>query len=273
MSPPHIAVAGVTDAGTVRQYNEDTIACDAASGVMALADGMGGHRSGEVASRMAVDVVVADLAGALASLPPGADPEALAAAVKACTIRANAAVYASAQATPVHYGMGTTLALAVFRGDRVVLAHVGDSRIYRLRFNRLQLLTRDDSLLRDQIDLGYIAAADAVGTHNRNLVTRAIGIAEDVVPHVRDEAALPGDVYLLCSDGLNDLVDDADIELVLQSVRANVPLAAQLLVQAAKDNGGLDNVSVIVVRVDDPDAAAPRAPWWRRFAAWLWGSG
>jgi protein phosphatase len=165
--------------------------------------------------------------------------------------------------------MGTTLALAVFRGDRAVLAHVGDSRIYRLRFNRLQLLTRDDSLLRDQIDLGYIAAAEAVGTHNRNLVTRAVGIGADVVPHVRHEAALPGDVYLLCSDGLSDLVDDADIELVLQSVRANVPLAAQLLVQAAKDNGGLDNVSAIVVRVDDP-AAVPAAPsWWRRLLAWL----
>lgn len=269
MSPPLIDVAGVTDAGTVRQYNEDTIACDAATGVMALADGMGGHRSGEVASRMAVDVVVGDLAGALTGLPAAADPEALAAAVQACMIRANAVVHAAAQASAVHYGMGTTLALAVFRGDRVVLAHVGDSRIYRLRFNRLQLLTRDDSLLRDQIDLGYIAAAEAVGTHNRNLVTRAVGIGAEVVPHLRDEAALPGDVYLLCSDGLNDLVDDADIELVLQTVRANAPLAAQLLVQAAKDNGGLDNVSVIVVRVDDPAAKPARPPWWRRLLAWL----
>ena len=269
MPPPLIVVAGVTDAGSVRQYNEDTISCDAATGVMALADGMGGHRSGEVASRMAVDLVVGDLAGALAALPPDADTEALGAAVSACMIRANAAVHAAAQADPVHYGMGTTLALAVFRGDRVALAHVGDSRIYRLRFNRLQLLTRDDSLLRDQIDLGYIAAAEAVGTHNRNLVTRAVGIGADVVPHVRDEAALPGDVYLLCSDGLNDLVDDADIELVLQAVRANVPLAAQLLVQAAKDNGGLDNVSAIVVRVDDPAAVPAAPPWWRRLFAWL----
>lgn len=184
-------------------------------------------------------------------------------------IRANAVVHAASQANPVHYGMGTTLALAVFRGDRVVIGHVGDSRIYRLRFNRLQLLTRDDSLLRDQIDLGYITAAEASGTHNRNLVTRAVGIGREIVPHVRDEAALAGDVYLLCSDGLNDLVDDADIELVLQSVRANVPLAAQLLVQAAKDNGGLDNVSVIVVRVGDVAANPVRLPWWRRVVAWL----
>ncbi|MFO1314961.1 MAG: protein phosphatase 2C domain-containing protein [Burkholderiales bacterium] len=269
MPPPLLDVAGVTDAGSVRQYNEDTIAYDAVTGVMALADGMGGHRAGEVASRMTIDVVVGDLVAALSTLAPDADPDALADAVSGCMIRANAAVYAAAQASPVHYGMGTTLALAVFRGDRVVLAHVGDSRIYRLRFNRLQLLTRDDSLLRDQIDLGYIAAAEAVGTHNRNLVTRAVGIATDIAPHVRDEAALPGDVFLLCSDGLNDLVDDADIELVLQSVRANVPLAAQLLVQAAKDNGGLDNVSVIVVRVDDPVVNPVRLPWWRRALAWL----
>lgn len=269
MSLDSLEVVALTDVGSVRQYNEDSIAADADRGIVAIADGMGGHRAGEVASRMATDLLLTGLTRAADRFRPHARSAGPAAAVTECIKRANRTIFEAGRADPRYRGMGTTLALVVFYDDEVTLAHVGDSRIYRVRNGELTLLTRDDSLLRDQIDLGYIDAAEAVGTHNRNLVTRAVGIAADIVPHVRDEAALPGDVYVLCSDGLNDLVDDADIELVLQSVRGNVPLAAQLLVQAAKDNGGLDNVSAIVVRVDDP-AAAPAAPsWWRRLFAWL----
>ncbi len=269
MSRPSIEAVGISDAGNVRQYNEDTIAFDAATGVMVLADGMGGHRAGEVASRMATEVIAGDLQAALAELGPDADPDAVKAVVERSIIRANGEIFAAAQANPVQYGMGTTLALAVFHDSRVILAHVGDSRIYRLRYNHLQLLTRDDSLLREQIDLGYIEAAAAVGTHNRNLVTRAVGIGEGIAPHVRDEAALPGDLYVLCSDGLNDLVDDADIELVVNTVKANLPLAARLLVQSAKDNGGYDNVSVIVVRLAGPDGEGGGPAWWRGILAWF----
>jgi protein phosphatase len=182
---------------------------------------------------------------------------------------ANKAIFDAAQARPTHQGMGTTLAAALFYDNGIVLGHVGDSRIYRLRGNTLELLTRDDSLLRDQVDLGLIAAADASASHNRSLVTQALGMAEVVPPHLREEDAAPGDLYLLCSDGLNDLVDDADIELILTSLRTHLPLAAHHLVQAAKDNGGYDNVSVIVAKVLKPFPAARRDGWIARLIGWL----
>ena len=164
--------------------------------------------------------------------------------------------------------MGTTMAAAMFHDNRVVLGHVGDSRIYRVRNGRLELLTRADSLLRDQVELGVIAAAEAKQSHNRSLVTRALGIDERVSPHLADEAAVPGDIYLLCSDCLNDCVEDSDIELIVSALAANLPLAASHLIQTAKDNGGYDNVSVILAKVNEPFPAR-QAGWWSRFVHWL----
>jgi protein phosphatase len=165
--------------------------------------------------------------------------------------------------------MGTTVAVAVFYDDAVALGHIGDSRIYRLRDKSLQLLTRDDSLLRDQVELGIIAPADASESHNRSLVTRALGIEEDISPHIHEEPALPGDIFLLCSDGLNDLVDDADIELIMHSLDSNLTLAAHHLIQTAKDNGGYDNVSVIVGKVLKTFPAASHKRWITRVFGWL----
>jgi serine/threonine protein phosphatase PrpC len=269
MSRPFIEAAGLTDVGSVRQYNEDSIVFDADNGVMIVADGMGGHRAGEVASRMATESLVCALREYIAEFGSADDHDAPRLTVEQSIIRANADIFAAAQAQATYFGMGTTLALAVFYERRVTLAHVGDSRIYRLRFNRLQLLTRDDSLLRDQVELGLIAAADAGGSHNRNLVTRAIGIEERVAPHMRDEEVLPGDVYLLCSDGLNDLVDDSDIELIINSLKSNIPLAVHHLVQAAKDNGGHDNISAILVRLHDAAPALNGGSLWSRVLAWF----
>jgi len=264
-----IEAAGLTDAGTVRQFNEDSIVFDADLGLMVLADGMGGHRAGEVASRMATEFLLATLAAQMPAFDADDDPTPSQLAVGQSIIRANEEIFAAAQNNPAYRGMGTTLVMAVFHGQRVLLAHVGDSRIYRLRYNRLQLLTRDDSLLRDQVELGLIEVADAGGSHNRNLVTRALGIAAHVTPHLRDDEVLAGDVYLLCSDGLNDLVDDSDIELILNTLKSNLPLATHHLVQAAKDNGGHDNVSAILVRLHETAAVAAHADWWRRLLAWF----
>ena len=269
MSRLFIEAVGLTDAGSIRQYNEDSIVFDAESGVMALADGMGGHRAGEVASRMATESLLATLRGRSAEFGSDDDHDSSRLAVEQSIIRANGEIFAAARANPTYFGMGTTLAVAVFDGRRVTLAHVGDSRIYRLRFNRLEPLTRDDSLLRDQVELGLIAAVDAGGSHNRNLVTRAIGIEERVTPHLRDDEVLPGDLYLLCSDGLNDLVEDSDIELILNSLKANLPLAIHHLVQAAKDNGGHDNVSAILVRIHESTPGVLRGGWLSRLLAWF----
>ena len=207
MAREFIEVAAVTDVGNVRQYNEDSIAVDVDNGILALADGMGGHRAGEVASRMATELLVADLAAAAAAMRPDAGPRETMLAVESSINRANKAIFAAGRADSKHGGMGTTLALALFRDGRVTWAHVGDSRVYRVRGARMRLLTRDDSLLRDQVELGVISAEEASQSHNRSLVTRALGIAETVVPHLADDAAVPDDVYVLCSDGLNDLVD------------------------------------------------------------------
>lgn len=264
-----IEMVGVTDTGSVRQFNEDNIVYDADGGVMVLADGMGGHRAGEVASRMATEIIIDRLRTSVAEFGSSGDQQLPQLAVRQSINRANEAVFAAADANAAYFGMGTTLVVGVFHDNRVTIAHVGDSRIYRLRDGRLQLLTRDDSLLREQVELGMIAAADARGSHNRNLVTRALGIERQVSAHVTDDGALPGDVFLLCSDGLNDLVEDADIELIVNALKSNLPLAAQHLVQFAKDNGGFDNVSVILAKVLKPFPATGRRTWIDRLFGWL----
>jgi len=199
-----IEIVGITDPGSVRQFNEDNVVYDPDDGVMVLADGMGGHRAGEVASRMATEIIIERLRTSVAEFGSSGDQHLPQLAVKQSINRANDAVFEAAEANPAYHGMGTTLVLAVFYDNRVTLAHVGDSRIYRLRNGRLELLTRDDSLLREQIELGMISAADARGSHNRNLVTRALGIEKQVSAHVREDEALPGDVFLLCSDGFHN---------------------------------------------------------------------
>ena len=268
-----LEIAALTDVGNVRQYNEDSIAVDAALGLVALADGMGGHRAGEVASSLATNAILA----AMRAAAPAFDVRDRTRQPLQCLAqsidRANESIHGAARADARYRGMGTTLACAVFFDDSVTFAHVGDSRIYRVRDGTLSLLTRDDSLLRDQVDLGVISAEEARHSHNRSLVTRALGIEATVRAHLASEPARPDDVYLLCSDGLNDLVEDADIELIVTRLAANLPLAAFHLVQAAKDNGGLDNVSVILARVRTPFAAAPRGAWarLRRLVARLFG--
>jgi protein phosphatase len=264
-----LEVASLTDVGRVRTYNEDSLTAEAGSGIVVLADGMGGHRAGEVASRMATELITAGLKRKLADLKAGASPHPPLQSVGEVLAEANKSIFQAARSHPGHQGMGTTLALALFHEDRVVLGHVGDSRIYRLREGRLQLMTRDDSLLQDQVEAGLVSAADAGESHNRHLVTRALGIQETVSAHLREEQVGPGDVYVLCTDGLNDLVDDADIELIVSSLRANLPLAARHLVQAANDNGGLDNVSVILVKVEDAVPAITRRGWADRLFGWM----
>ena len=266
MARKFIEAAAATDPGNVRQYNEDCIAMDPELGVVAVADGMGGHRAGEVASAMAAQMVLVGLRQRLAELRSGTDQHLPLLAVEESITQANLAIWGAAHAHAGQLGMGTTLALALFHDNRIVIGHVGDSRVYRLRGGKLQLMTRDDSLLRDQVDAKLISAADAGESHNRSLVTQALGVAEQVAAHVRQVDAVPGDIVLLCSDGLHDLVDYADIELILQELGANVSLAAHLLIQTAKDNGGYDNISAIVARVRKPFPAA--RGWQRRLLGW-----
>lgn len=249
-----LELASATDAGVVRKFNEDSIAIDEELGLLVLADGMGGYMAGDVASAMATSAVSQVIKGALENPDDGPLAESgpggtLSGLAKRAIDKANHAILKLAAKNPQYQDMGTTVVLALFHDDRICIAHVGDSRLYRLRYDRIEQLTVDHSLLQDQVAAGVIDAEEAKISHNRNLVTRALGKAETIEIDIRDEDVLPGDVYLLCSDGLNDMVEDADIELALVELKANLPLAAKLLVQMANDNGGHDNVSVMLAQV------------------------
>lgn len=246
--------ASATDVGVVRKFNEDSVAIDEEIGLMILADGMGGYLAGDVASAMATTVVASSVKVGLADTAMPADPELsrhsdAVRVIKQAAERANQSILKIARKNSQYQGMGTTLTLALFHDDRIAIAHVGDSRLYRMRYDRLQQLTLDHSLLQDQIKAGMIDSEEARTSHNRNLVTRALGKEDAVEIDLREEDVLPGDIYLICSDGLNDLVEDADIELTLRELKANLPLAAKVLVQMANDNGGHDNVSVLIAQV------------------------
>jgi protein phosphatase len=249
-----LEIASCTDPGMVRSHNEDSIAADGANGLVVLADGMGGYNAGEVASGMATTVITTEMRQLLAKVKPyEIDPETnkilAARLVREQVLKANASIYHAAQSQPQYAGMGTTLVVCLFYDNRALVAHLGDSRLYRMRDNVLKQVTRDHSLLQEQIDSGLITPEQAKHAQHKNLVTKALGIDPTVEPEIREYEVKPGDIYLLCSDGLCDMVEDGDISMTLEALGANLKLAAQQLVQMANDNGGKDNVSVILVRV------------------------
>jgi protein phosphatase len=267
----NLEIVARTDAGLIRAHNEDAVSVNPARGFVILADGMGGYNAGEVASGMATALLASELEQAFSQ---GAPHERLAGGrlrahdvLEAEIARANGAIYQAAQSQPQYAGMGTTLVMAVFYDDTMTVAHIGDSRLYRFRGERLEQVTRDHSLLQEQIDSGMITPEQARYAQNRNLVTRALGVDPAVEAEIRDYAVEPGDIYLLCSDGLNDMVDDEEIAMALQALSANLELCAGQLVEMANDNGGRDNVSVILVRVKKA-FPVPRS-WWARLLAWF----
>ncbi len=249
-----LQVVSVSDPGRVRGHNEDCVEARPETGIVVLADGMGGYNAGEVASGMATSLVARGLVAnwtrdALKRL----DREAAAALsqnmLRQQVAAANAAIFDAAQTDPQYAGMGTTLVACIFYDNFVTVGHIGDSRLYRIRNDVLEQVTRDHSLLQEQIDAGLISKEDARKSHNKNLVTRAVGIDPQVEAEIHTYDVVEGDVYVLCSDGLNDMIEDDEIQMTLIALSANLDLAAQQLVQAANDAGGRDNVSVMLVRV------------------------
>ncbi len=249
-----LEIASATDPGMVRSHNEDSIAADAANGLVVLADGMGGYNAGEVASGMATTVIITEMQQALAKAQPYAIDERTKQEigrrlVREQVLKANTSIYQAAQSQPQYAGMGTTLVTCLFYDNRVLVAHLGDSRLYLLRDNNFSQVTRDHSLLQEQIDSGLISAEQAKHAQHKNLVTKALGIDPSVEPEINEYPVKVGDLYLLCSDGLCDMVADEDIAMAVQTLGGNLKLCAEQLVQMANDNGGRDNVSVILVRV------------------------
>jgi protein phosphatase len=236
----------LTDTGRMRENNEDSVRFDATHGLCVLADGMGGYNAGEVASDMATALITSELGGWLGKAPAQATAREVRRAMEVSVENANASIYEAADANPHYAGMGTTLVVAVFLHDRLILGHIGDSRCYRWRRGALTQITHDHSLLQEQLDAGLITPEQAAGSANRNLVTRAVGIESAITLEVNEYPVEPGDLYLMCSDGLTDMVGDADIAAVLSGNVALEVLATRL-VERANACGGRDNISVLLV--------------------------
>ncbi|MCB1749356.1 MAG: Stp1/IreP family PP2C-type Ser/Thr phosphatase [Gammaproteobacteria bacterium] len=253
MAKPIIEVANLSDTGLKRPHNEDSTVTDSELGLAVVADGMGGYKAGEVASAIAAQLILDEVANALAKgggdngagrngLGPGGQ------ALREAIIHANAEVYRTAQEVPQCQGMGTTVVVVLYHAGKVSIAHVGDSRVYRLQGNEFQQVTRDHSLIQELIDRGFFTPEEAAANTPKNLVTRALGIELTVEVDVQEQEAQPGEIFLLCSDGLNDMVDDEEIHLTLSKYSANLVEAASQLVRLANEKGGKDNISVVLVR-------------------------
>jgi len=252
-----IDFAEITDTGRVREHNEDAIGSVPEIGLMVLADGMGGYNAGEVASGIAVQIVT-DLAtvGAGREERHDIDPHSglmrQSIVLRDAVYRANKIIYQTAQSQTHCEGMGTTIVACMYYDNKVSVAHVGDSRAYRLRGNKLEQITLDHSLLQELGDRGFYSEEEAQRSTNRNYVTRALGVEPTVEVEVHEHDVLPEDVYLLCSDGLPDMVEDDDIHLTISTFNASLEVVGQQLVDLANDHGGRDNISVMLAQIKEP---------------------
>jgi len=250
----------ITDTGRVREHNEDAIGSDPDIGLMVLADGMGGYNAGEVASGIAIDIV-RNLAseGAGRENRDEVDPHSgmmrQSIVLRDAVYRANKIIFQTAQSQTHCEGMGTTIVASMFYDNKISIAHVGDSRAYRLRGGVFEQLTMDHSLLQELVDRGFYSHEEAQRSTNRNYVTRALGVEPTVEVEVHEYEVLPEDVYLLCSDGLPDMVEDEDIHLTISTFNASLDIVGKQLIELANDHGGRDNVSVMLAQVLAPFAA------------------
>jgi serine/threonine protein phosphatase PrpC len=241
----HLAVAARTDTGRVRKGNEDSLHADANAhrGIFIVADGMGGHAAGEIASEMAVQTVSGDLAD-LNDLETERAADRVADALR----DANRAVFQRTRKELEKTGMGTTVSALLLSDTHYIIGHVGDSRIYLVRDGEMKQLTRDHSLVQEQVDAGLLTPEQARKHPQSNVITRCVGMADDIEPDVLEGEARMGDCFLLASDGLTGMVEDRRIMQLLGS-RAAPARIVDALISEANNNGGNDNITAIVVRV------------------------
>ncbi|MGV8899866.1 MAG: Stp1/IreP family PP2C-type Ser/Thr phosphatase [Burkholderiaceae bacterium] len=247
----NLEFAALTDVGLVRAHNEDAVAISPACGFALLADGMGGHLAGEVASGMAVTIIQQELEQILldnANTAPAEVRQQLHGWMRDAIHLANFRILQAAQNQTACRGMGTTLVLALLHENTLHVAHVGDSRLYRLRGRTLQQLTLDHSLLQQQISAGRITPEQAARSKNRNVITRALGAGPLLDVELHEHDFQPGDIALLCSDGLTEMVPDQQIADLLHANNAHLPHACAQLIASANAHGGQDNVSVVLMK-------------------------
>ena len=235
-----------TDQGLVRKNNEDAVAFDPSTGLCLLADGMGGYNAGEVASSMAVAFLSQQLTAWLSQAGNRTSGRELRRTMQDCVNQANQSIFSAAGSNPGQAGMGTTLVAGVFVQARLVLGHIGDSRCYRLRGSGLEQITKDHSLLQEQVDAGLMTAEQALVSPHRNLITRALGVEDSVLVEINEHRVEPGDLYLMCSDGVSDMMLDTVIEPILNAP-GTLQQKATALIRQANDSGGRDNITVLLV--------------------------
>lgn len=250
-----MATGGASDVGRVRSNNEDCYRIVAPLNLFVLSDGMGGEAHGEVASALAVETVAGHCSEAenhpatplYGKAPPGLSEKTqrLLSAVRL----ANRKIHESSEADPEHRGMGATITAAWIEGQRLSVAHVGDSRVYLLRAGGLLQLTQDHSLVAEQVRRGMLTPQQAETSDMQSVLLRALGAQSDVVVDAEEYALIPHDVLLLCSDGLTRMLTEPEIASTL-ALEQDPQRAADRLVELANDCGGLDNVTVIVVRLE-----------------------
>jgi protein phosphatase len=245
---------GVSDAGRVREHNEDTVGTDPDIGLVIVADGMGGYKAGEVASGIAVRTVMSLLKDAVEredltrrDAETGASRAGI--LLSDAIRRANKLIHQTARTQPNCEGMGTTVVAGLFFDNRLTIAHVGDSRMYRLRGREFTQVTQDHSLLTELVARGFYTPEEAHRATSKNYVTRALGVEPTVEVDVTEITVQKDDVFLLCSDGLSDMVEDEDMQLTMATFGANLHTVARQLVLLGNDNGGRDNISVVLARV------------------------
>ena len=256
-----LTFVGQTDTGRVREHNEDTIASDVDVGLLVLADGMGGYNAGEVASGIAVKTITNLVREGLAREDLGSLDRATgltrpSIVLRDAITRANKIIYQTARSQAECEGMGTTVVAALFYDNKISIAHVGDSRLYRQRGSQIAQVTMDHSLLQELVDRGFYSPEEAQRAANKNYVTRALGVEPQVEVEVQEHPVDKGDIFILCSDGLSDMVEDEDIRLTISTFGANLDTVAKQLIQLANENGGRDNVSVVLAQAVEPFPAS-----------------
>jgi serine/threonine protein phosphatase PrpC len=258
-----VRFVGLSDTGKVREHNEDSIAMDLDIGLLVLADGMGGYNAGEVASGIAVKTIMS-LVREQVEREDLSQPDRSSGLsrptiiLRDAILRANKIIYQTARTQPQCEGMGTTVVAALFFDNKVTIAHVGDSRLYRQRNGKFEQVTMDHSLLQELVDRGFYSAEEAQRAANKNYVTRALGVEPSVEVEIQEVPAQKGEVYVLCSDGLSDMIEDEDIHLTINTFGDNLDTVARQLIQLANDNGGRDNISVLMAHVLDAFPARTR---------------
>jgi PPM family protein phosphatase len=249
----NLTAAGLSDVGRKRKGNEDSYHIDIERGLFIVADGMGGHVAGEVASRLAVDTIqefmrVSDTDSEITwpfefdeNLSEGGNR------IQAAIQLANREIGRHMQSQEEHRGMGTTVVTAVVLDESCYIGHVGDSRAYLIRDGEIRQLTRDHTFVNDQVEKGFMSKAEAERHPARNILTRAVGSAEDLVVDLSETRLKPGDYVLLCSDGLSSMVEDLEILRVVTETNGNLEAACAGLVNLANEHGGWDNVTAVLI--------------------------